>query len=81
MLSQDGANGSDGNWFLFSLSDDDFITQSGKSCDAVGRRAEPDELVGALNNGSFTYSDNSGYNLDNQALVFQVSLPGGSKPA
>lgn len=54
----DGNNGDDGEWFLFSLSDNDFITQNG-----------------SLNGGAFTYKDASGFNLDNQALVFQVKLP------
>lgn len=35
---------------------------------------------GHLNFGQFNYSDSSGYNLDNQALLFKVRLPVGSKP-
>ncbi|PQE10952.1 outer membrane autotransporter protein [Rutstroemia sp. NJR-2017a WRK4] len=54
----DGQSGKDGEWYIFSLSDNDFITQNGY-----------------LNGGNFTYSDGSGYNLDNQALVFKVNLP------
>jgi hypothetical protein len=50
-------------YFLFSLSDNDFITQNGY-----------------LNFGRYRYADGSGYNLDNQALVFKVKLPNGSKP-
>ncbi|PSR82285.1 esterase-like activity of phytase-domain-containing protein [Coniella lustricola] len=46
------------NYFVISLSDNDFITQDGY-----------------LNFGQYQYSDSSGYNLDNQALVFQVTLP------
>jgi hypothetical protein len=49
---------SDGEYFVFSLSDNDFITQNG-----------------FLNGGQFTYADSSGYNLDNQALVFKVTIP------
>lgn len=54
----DGKDGDDGEWFLFSLSDNDFVTQNG-----------------FLNGGKFPYADKSGFNLDNQALVFQVKLP------
>lgn len=35
---------------------------------------------GHLNFGRFNYSDASGYNLDNQALMFKVKLPTGSRP-
>ncbi|KAF2158890.1 hypothetical protein M409DRAFT_61238 [Zasmidium cellare ATCC 36951] len=35
---------------------------------------------GYLKGGEFTYSDEGGYNLDNQALIFKVKLPGGAKP-
>ena len=48
----------DGEYFLFSFSDNDFITQNG-----------------FLNGGSFAYKDASGFNLDNQALVFQIQVP------
>ncbi|PYI33626.1 hypothetical protein BP00DRAFT_455265 [Aspergillus indologenus CBS 114.80] len=44
-------------YFLFSLSDNDFITQNGR-----------------MNFGRFEYADESGYNLDNQALVFRVKI-------
>lgn len=54
----DGLAGDDDEWFVFSLSDDDFITQDGY-----------------LEGGNFTYADASGYNLDNQALVFKIKLP------
>lgn len=63
LVPVDGLNGADGEWFLFSVSDNDFITQNG-----------------FLNGGAFTYHDDSGYNLDNQALVFQINLPLGSTP-
>ncbi|KAK5123335.1 hypothetical protein LTR85_002766 [Meristemomyces frigidus] len=55
--------GSDDEYYLFSLSDNDFITQNGY-----------------LNFGRYQYADSSGYNLLNQALVFKVKLPDGSKP-
>lgn len=53
----------DDEYYLFTLSDDDFITQNGY-----------------INYGKLQYKDASGYNLDNQILVFKVSLPKGSKP-
>ncbi|KAF7925170.1 hypothetical protein BELL_0363g00060 [Botrytis elliptica] len=56
----DGKEGADGEWYIFSLSDNDFITQDGY-----------------LEGGKFAYSDGSGYNLDNQALVFKVKIPVG----
>lgn len=62
LVPVDGIDGADGEWFVFSLSDNDFITQDGH-----------------LEGGKFVYADASGYNLDNQALVFKVSLPTGSK--
>lgn len=63
LVPVDGASGADGQFFLFSLSDNDFITQ-----------------MGHLNGGAFTYADISGYNLDSQALVFQIQLPAGVTP-
>ncbi|KAG7759150.1 hypothetical protein KL911_000287 [Ogataea haglerorum] len=45
-------------YFLLTVSDDDFITQNG-----------------FMNFGRFLYSDASGANLDNQALMFHVKLP------
>ncbi|KXT06667.1 hypothetical protein AC578_8592 [Pseudocercospora eumusae] len=61
----EGANGKAVNdeYYLLSLSDNDFITQDGH-----------------LKMGQFNYADSSGYNLDNQALLFKVQLPSGSKP-
>jgi hypothetical protein len=59
----DGVDGDDDEWFVFSLSDNDFITQDGY-----------------LEGGEFKYSDDSGYTLDNQALVFKVHLPDHSRP-
>lgn len=35
---------------------------------------------GQLKGGQFRYSDSTGYNLDNQALMFKVQLPRGSFP-
>ncbi|MCJ1400637.1 hypothetical protein MMC11_003845 [Xylographa trunciseda] len=50
-------------YLVFSMSDNDFITQNG-----------------FLDFGTFTYADASGYNLDNQALVFQITVPNGVIP-
>ncbi|TAQ84585.1 hypothetical protein B7494_g7087 [Chlorociboria aeruginascens] len=61
LVPVDGLFGADNEWYVFSLSDDDFITQDGH-----------------LNFGLFAYTDSTGYNLDNQALVFKVGLPPGS---
>ncbi|KAI4717773.1 outer membrane autotransporter [Aureobasidium sp. EXF-10727] len=55
--------GSDGEYFVFSLSDNDFITQNG-----------------FMDGGKYAYKDASGYDLDNQALVFKVQLPKGVSP-
>lgn len=44
-------------YYLFSLSDNDFITQDGY-----------------MNFGKFKYKDASGYDLDNQALVFHITI-------
>jgi hypothetical protein len=48
----------DSEYFLFSLSDNDFITQNG-----------------FMDGGNLAYADESGYDLDNQVLVFKVKLP------
>ncbi|KAI1333965.1 esterase-like activity of phytase-domain-containing protein [Xylariaceae sp. FL0016] len=48
---------SNGEYFIFSLSDNDFITQDGY-----------------MDGGKYPYSDASGFNLDNQALVFKVKI-------
>ncbi|KIW15925.1 hypothetical protein PV08_05975 [Exophiala spinifera] len=53
----DGAK-ADGEYFLFSLSDNDFITQNG-----------------FMDGGKLPYADESGYDLDNQVLVFRVKIP------
>ena len=53
----------DGEYYLFTFSNNDFITQNG-----------------FINFGKNQYQDASGYNLDNQALVFKITLPKGAKP-
>ncbi|QIW95688.1 hypothetical protein AMS68_001206 [Peltaster fructicola] len=50
-------------YFIISMSDNDFITQHGY-----------------VNFGKMPYADSSGYSLDNQALVFRVTLPEDSQP-
>ena len=42
---------------------------------------EANSCIGFLNGGKYPYKDNSGFNLDNQALVFQVQLPKSADPA
>ncbi|KAI0969521.1 esterase-like activity of phytase-domain-containing protein [Xylaria arbuscula] len=44
-------------YFVFSISDNDFITQNG-----------------FMDGGKLPYADASGYNLDNQALVFKITI-------
>ncbi|KAI4161628.1 MAG: hypothetical protein LQ342_004769 [Letrouitia transgressa] len=51
-------------YFIISLSDNDFITQDGY-----------------MNGGKFQYKDESGFDLDTQALVFRVKLPRKARPA
>ncbi|XHG09615.1 hypothetical protein AWENTII_012662 [Aspergillus wentii] len=50
-------SGQDREYFLFSFSDNDFMTQDGH-----------------MNFGKFKYADESGYNIDNQVLVFKVKF-------
>ncbi|KEQ58327.1 3-phytase [Aureobasidium melanogenum CBS 110374] len=57
-------DGVDGEYFVFSLSDNDFVTQNG-----------------FMDGGKYSYKDASGYNLDNQALVFKVQVPKGVHPS
>ncbi|KAB8073693.1 hypothetical protein BDV29DRAFT_201697 [Aspergillus leporis] len=49
--------GKKNEYFLFSFSDNDFMTQDGY-----------------MNFGRFKYADESGYNIDNQVLVFKVEF-------
>ncbi|RAK96164.1 esterase-like/phytase family protein [Aspergillus ibericus CBS 121593] len=53
--SNSTATGKEKEYFLFSISDNDFVTQDGH-----------------MNFGRFKYADESGYNLDNQVLVFRI---------
>ncbi|KAI0186228.1 esterase-like activity of phytase-domain-containing protein [Xylaria flabelliformis] len=46
-----------GDYFVFSLSDNDFITQNGY-----------------MNSGKLPYADESGFNLDSQALIFKITI-------
>lgn len=133
LVPVDGKKGKDGEFFVFSLSDNDFITQDGgfflhfppfivlvrksacvlrflrhRWCDSTLTYFSHYERVlstpywicriirahiaapfpktfpltsstGYLNNGQYRYSDESGFDLKNQALVFQVQLPQGKK--
>lgn len=81
----DGKIGDDDEWFLFSFSDDDFITQDGEfyyesRLKAIAGANRYIPVSGHLNGGKFSYKDASGYNLDNQVLVFQIKLPAHSRP-
>ena len=38
-------------------------------------------LLGHMNFGNYAYKDATGYNLDNQALVFQLQLPSNASPS
>lgn len=69
-------------YFLFTFSDNDFMTQDGKwavpvdimidRCVMVKLMRIPD--LGHMNFGQFQYSDESGYDIDNQVLVFRVEF-------
>ncbi|KAL8822764.1 MAG: hypothetical protein Q9170_008386, partial [Blastenia crenularia] len=89
----DGKKGKDGEWFVVSMSDNDFVTQDGEfhvsfllvegEISVVlcsGWLANLWWWIGYLNGGQYEYSDASGYDLDNQALVFQVKLPKSATP-
>ncbi|KAI4231490.1 MAG: hypothetical protein LQ352_008401 [Teloschistes flavicans] len=58
-----GGQAQAGQFFVFSVSDNDFVTQNGY-----------------LNGGQYRYSDAGGFNIDSQALVFQVQLPKDANP-
>jgi hypothetical protein len=82
-------DGSDGEYFVFSLSDNDFITQNGMGFPFLVSPDPTKNLMlttwcvnpGYMDGGKYPYKDASGYNLDNQALVFKVQLPKGVNPA
>jgi hypothetical protein len=84
-------DGSDGEYFVFSLSDNDFITQNGmcffpslhtlEDDDMIWRNLDTDADIGYMDGGKYPYKDASGYNLDNQALVFKVQVPKGVNPS
>jgi hypothetical protein len=70
------------DYYLISFSDNDFITQNGKFCQAgLGQGSHLlTHRTGYINFGKQPYKDASGFDLDNQVLVFKVTLPKGSKP-
>ncbi|KAF8424855.1 esterase-like activity of phytase-domain-containing protein [Tirmania nivea] len=63
MMPVDGKDGDDDEWWVLSLSDNDFITQDGY-----------------IATGGTRYAEGSGLNLENQALLFRVTLPKHSNP-
>jgi hypothetical protein len=66
-------------YFMFVASDNDFITQNGKAPAYISRK-ETNKSVGFTAFGQVQYQDAAGVNLNNQMLVFKVTLPSGSKP-
>lgn len=63
-------------YFLFSFSDNDFMTQDGEYS-LIWHLVEAgfaDLLLGHMNFGRFDYADGSGLSLDNQVLVCKVSF-------
>ena len=81
MVPVDGKHGKDGEWFLFSFSDNDFITQDGMWSLFFSLFSLTDSQPGHLNFGKYAYKDSSGFNVDNQALVFQLQLPKNASPS
>jgi hypothetical protein len=74
-------NGDASEYFLFASSDNDFITQNGTSTVKLKSLLPANsEIPGAMNFGKITFADPSGFNLDNQMLVFKVTLPKYSAP-
>ena len=72
-------------YFLFVSSDNDFITQNGMgllppALQGGHGKHELTLLAGFMNFGQTTFQDASGFSLDNQILVFKITLPKGSKP-
>jgi hypothetical protein len=61
-------------YFLISFSDNDFVTQDGKSAHVVIQVLVLTFSPGYMNFGKFPYKDTSGYNLDNQVLAFKVKF-------
>lgn len=66
-------------YFLFVLSDNDFITQNGElplfSYNCYYCLYSHSVSLGFMRGGTLPYADSSGANLNNQALVFKVKLP------
>jgi hypothetical protein len=61
-------------YFLFSFSDNDFITQDGTFIILRAKWSMANSLLGHMNFGKFDYKDESGYNLDNQVLAFKLKF-------
>lgn len=79
-LQQQQAGDVHGEYFLFSFNDNDFMTQDGEYSAFSSGLPKPcrndlaNEVPGHMNFGKFRYADQSGLNLDTQALVFKVSF-------
>lgn len=76
-------NDCDGNdeYFLFASSDNDFVSQNGTSL--VFQYSEyfaNSKPTGFMKFGQIPFADISGFNLDNQMLVFKITIPAGSNP-
>lgn len=68
-------------YYLISVSDNDFITQNGQcSYSHATLVCVLTYWLGYINFGRNRYSDASGFNLDTQVLVFKIRLPKGAKP-
>lgn len=73
--------GAGDEYYLISVSDNDFITQNGEYCSYADWHGDTNlAAVGYINFGKNQYADSSGYNLDTQVLVFKVRLPKGADP-
>ncbi|KAF2027417.1 hypothetical protein EK21DRAFT_71968 [Setomelanomma holmii] len=68
-------------YYLISVSDNDFITQNGKSSSYFEAKIRAEEcFAGYINFGQLPYKDVSGFDLDTQVLVFKIKLPKDSTP-
>jgi hypothetical protein len=81
---KDRRRDAENEYFLFSFSDNDYVTQDGQLFPNTSdfqllfsiknALTNSFSVTGHLNFGMFSYSDGSGFNLDNQALVFRISF-------
>jgi hypothetical protein len=84
LLPVDGkfrTKGDGDEYYLISVSDNDFITQNGQYSPICELYSNTNlDHQGYINSGKNKYADASGFNLDTQVLVFKVRLPKGAKP-